>query len=94
MNSSNPELRLKDNGSAIKNKLNNLLTKLNRFRFVTTLLLEFKNLESDDKTKHSTFYSSSNAKTIINESDIDDAFASINSTIIPNIQKCFEKDLG
>ena len=70
------------------------MTKLNRFRFVTTLLLEFKDLESDDETKHSTFYSSLNTKTVINESDIDDAFESIHSTIISNIQKWFEKDLG
>ena len=70
------------------------MTKLNRFRFVTALLLEFKNLESDDEKKHSTFYSTSSTKTIINESDIDDVFESIHSTIISNIHRWFEKDLG
>ena len=49
---------------------------------MTALLLEFKNLESDDETKHSTFYSSSNTKAIVNEIDIDDAFEPIHSTII------------
>ena len=32
----------------------------------------FKKIKSDDKTKYDTFYSSSKAEAIINESDIDD----------------------
>ena len=32
----------------------------------------FKKIKSDDKTKYDTFYSSSKAETIINESGIDD----------------------
>ena len=39
---------------------------------MTTLVLEFKKIKSDDRTKYSTFYSNPKAKTIINESDIDD----------------------
>ena len=42
LNSFNPELQLKDTESRIKSKLLELLSKLRGFRFVTTLVLEFK----------------------------------------------------
>ena len=48
-------------------------------------------MKSYDETKYNTFYLSSKAETIINESDIDDAFESICSSIISNIQKSLEK---
>ena len=51
------ELQLKDTEYAIKNKLIDLLTELKSFKFVTTLVLEFKKLESDHKTKYINFYS-------------------------------------
>lgn len=57
MNSSNPELQLEDNESAIRNKLKYLFTELNRFKFVTALALEFKKIESDEKIKYTTVYS-------------------------------------
>ena len=41
---------------------------------MTTLVLEFKKIENDDKTKYSIFYSTSKAETIIDESDVDDLF--------------------
>ena len=47
-----------------------------------TLVLVFKKIESEDKIKCDTFYSSSNAEIIINKSDIDDVFQSIYTTII------------
>ena len=47
----------------------------------------FKKKEGQDKTKYDNFYSSSKAEIIINEGDIDDAFQSIYTTIIRNIQK-------
>ena len=47
----------------------------------------FKRIEREDKTTHGNFYSSSKAEIIINESDIDDVFQSIYTTIIRNIQK-------
>ena len=40
---------------------------------MTTLVIEFKKIESADATKYVTFYSNSKAETIVNESDIDDA---------------------
>ena len=52
-----------------------------------TLVLDFKKIPSDDKTLHSSFYLNSIAKKIINESDINDVFKSIYTTIISNIQK-------
>ena len=93
-NSFNPELQLKDIEYPIKNKLNKLLSKLREFKFVTTLVLAFKKIERKDKTKFDNFYSSLNAELIINESDIDNVFKSIYSTIISNIQKSLGKDSG
>ena len=50
-------------------------------------------MESDDKTKYSTFCSTSKSKveTVINGSDIDDLFKSFYSKIVSNIQKSFRK---
>ena len=42
LNSFNPKLQLKDAESAIKNQLIDLLSELKGFKFVTTLVLEFK----------------------------------------------------
>ena len=42
LNFFNPELQLKDIEPAIKNKLLNLSFKLRGFKFVATLVLEFK----------------------------------------------------
>ena len=94
MNSFNPELQLKYTESTIKNKLLDLLTDLNGFKFVATLVLEFKKIKSDDKRLYSIFYSNSKAETIIYESDIDDVFESIYSTIISNNQKSLGQGSG
>ena len=61
---------------------------------MTTLVLEFKKIESDDKAKYSNFYMNPKAETIINESDNDDAFLSIYISIISKIQKFLGKDLS
>ena len=90
----NSDLHLKDAESAIKSKLINLLTQLKDFNFVTTVILVFKKIENDDKTKYDTFYLNSKAEIIINESDIDDVFESIYTTIITNIQKSLGKGSG
>ena len=63
------------------------MIELKGFKFVTTLILEFKKIENYDKTKYDTFYLHSEAETIINETDTDDVFKSIYTTIISNIQK-------
>ena len=94
MNSFNPELQLKDTESAIKSKLIGLLTQLRGFKFVTTLVLVFKKIKSKDKTKYDNFYSSSKAEIIINESDIENMFKSIFTTIIGNIQKSLGNGSG
>ena len=44
---------------------------------MATLVLVFKMIESDNKTKYIIFYSHSKPETIINEKDIDNAFGSI-----------------
>ena len=87
LNYFNPELQLKDTKSSIKRKLIELLTQSKGFKFVTTLVLVFKKTESKDKTNYGNFYSNSKVEIIINESDIDDVFQSIYTTIITNIQK-------
>ena len=91
LNSLNAELQLKDTESAIKSKLIELLTQLRGFKFMITLVLTFKKIECKDKTKYDNFYSSSKAEIIINESDTENAFKSIYTTIIANIQKYLGK---
>ena len=61
---------------------------------MTRLVLELKKIQSDDKTLYKIFYAISQAEAIINESDIDDVFESIYSTIISNTQKYMGKILG
>ena len=70
------------------------MSELRGFKFMTTLVLEFKKIESDDKAKYSNFYMNPKAETIINESDNDDAFLSIYISIISKIQKFLGKDLS
>ena len=62
LNSFNPELQLKYTEYAIRSKLIDFLFELKSSKFVTTLVLEFKNIESDNETKYSTFYSNSQAR--------------------------------
>ena len=54
----------------------------------------FKKIESEDRTKYDNFYLSSKAEIIINESNIDDVFQSIYTSIITNIQKYLGKSSG
>ena len=53
------------------------MTQLKGFEFVATLVLMFKKMESEDKTKYDNFYSSSKAEIIISENDIDGVYESI-----------------
>ena len=61
---------------------------------MSTLVLEFKKIESDDKIKCNTFCLNSKAETIINESDMDDVFESIYTTIISRIHQSLGKCSG
>ena len=94
LNSFNPELQLKGTESSIRNKLIDLLIELKGFKFVTTLVLEFKKIESNEETKCSTFYLTSKAETIINKSDIHNVFKSIYIMIISKMEKYHGKSLG
>ena len=58
---------------------------------MTTLVLVFKKIKSEDKAKYDTVSSNSKAKIIINESDIDDVFQSIYTRIITKIHKSLGK---
>ena len=60
---------------------------------MTTLVLVFKKIESDDKTNYDTFYSYSKAETIIDKNNTDDFLESISTTIISNT-KIFRKRFG
>ena len=53
LNSFNSEPQLKDTESTIKNKLMDLFSELKDFKCVTTLVLKFKKIQSDDKTLYS-----------------------------------------
>ena len=70
------------------------MTELSGFKFVTALVLVFKKIKTDDKTRYSTFYLHSTAETIINEINIDDVFESIYTTVISDIPKYLEKVLA
>ena len=61
------------------------------FEFVKKLVLEFKKIKSDDETKYTTFYTSSETEVIIDGSDLEDLFESIYSKIKSNIQKSLAK---
>ena len=79
LNYFNAGLQLKNIDSAMRNKLKNLLTELQGLEFVTTLVLEFQKIKSDDETKYSTFSSALKAETSTNKSDIHHVFESIYS---------------
>ena len=79
LNYFNAGLQLKNIDSAMRNKLKNLLTELQGLEFVTTLVLEFQKIKSDDETKNSTISSALKAETSINKSDIHHVFESIYS---------------
>ena len=70
------------------------MSELKGFKFVTTLVLVFKKIESKYKTKRGNFYSGSKAEIIINESDIDDVFRSIYTAVITNIQNSLGNSRG
>ena len=90
LNFLNPELQLKDTKPTNKKKLNTLLSELKGFKFVITLVLQVKKMQSNDNTlenKH--FYSEEEA--IINENNSDYVFDAIYVTILSNIQKFIEQ---
>ena len=64
---------------------------MKELKFVTTLVLEFKELKICDETKYSIFYLFSQGETIINDSDIGNLFESVYSKIISNIQQLLGK---
>ena len=70
------------------------MSELTKFKFVATLVLEFKKIGNNDETRHSNFYSNLKSETTIKESDIDNLFESIYITILSNIQKFIGKSLS
>ena len=90
----NTKLQLKYTESAININVKELLTQLRGFKFVTTLVLVFKKIETEDKTKYDNFYSSSKKETVTKERSIDNVFKSIYTTVTKNIQNSLLKDSG
>ena len=56
LNSSNPKLQFKDTKSATKSKLIDIFSQLKGFKFATTLVLVFKQMEREDKTQSMTIF--------------------------------------
>ena len=94
LNSFNPELQLKDTKPAIKRKLIELLTQAKGYEFVVTLVSVLKKIENQDILKYNTFYLHSEVETIINKSEINNAFESVYTAIILNMQKSLGKGSG
>ena len=94
LNSFNPELQLKDTKLAIKRKLIELLTQAKGYKFVVTLVSVLKKIENQDILKYNTFYLHSEVETIINKSEINNAFESVYTAIILNMQKSLGKGSG
>ena len=86
LNSFNPELKVKDTESTITSKLIKLWNRLRGIKFVKKAVLVFKKIESKDKTMYDNFYSSSNAETITNKTDIYNVFKLIYTAVITNIE--------
>ena len=64
---------------------------MKRVYIVTFFILEFENKKGDDVKIYSTSCLSSNAEAIINESDIDDSFESINVRLDQASKSCLKK---
>ena len=90
LNSFNPKLELKDAEFSIKKRLKKILSELRGFKLVATLVLVFKKIESQDKTKYDIFHSNSKAEIIINDSEIDNLLESLYATMISDT-KIFRK---
>ena len=88
-----PELQLKDTEPAIENNLKKL-TELRGFKFVTTLVLVFKKIAINDKTKDNMLYLQSKENILYNEIAINDVFESMYTTFVSNIQSPLGKGSG
>ena len=91
LSSFNPELHLKNTEASIKNKLKDLLNGLRVFKYFITLVEKLKKTINKNETKYRILYSNSKAKTIIYNTDIDSAFESIYSMIMPKCKNIRQK---
>ena len=69
------------------------MTESKSAKFVTTLVLVLKMIESEDKAKYDKAFKLK-AEIVINKSDIDDVFQPIYTAIISNIKKSLGKGSG
>ena len=85
MNIFDPELQLLNTKPMIKHKLKEFLSELKKFKIQTMLVLEFKK-KNDRKIFHST------AKLISSDSDINEAFKSMNQRIMTKMKNYDSED--
>ena len=78
MNPFYPELQLINTKPIIKNKLEELLSELKKFKVQTILVLDYKK-----RNNRKTFHLS--AKLIASDSDIDEAFKSMHQSIMTKL---------
>ena len=84
LNLFDPELQLINTKPVIKNILKGLLGELKKFKVQTNLLLQNKNI-NDHKPMHKIFHP--RAKLLLNDSDINKAFRSMNQSAMTKIKK-------
>ena len=89
LNSSNPVLQLKNTEFPLKRKFKDLLSE--KVWIFDDHGFRVLKIESYNATKYNNLCSTLKAERIINENVIDNAFKSISSTTILNIQKSFGK---
>ena len=65
LNSFNSELQLKDSEYSVRNKTKHLLDGLKGFKFMTSLVWEFKKMQSSDETKYRPFTYSQRLKQLL-----------------------------
>ena len=85
LNLFDPELQLINTKPVTKNKLNELLSNLKKFKVQTMLVLDHKK-RNDQKTFHSS------AKLIASDLDIDEAFKSMHQSIMTKIKNYVSED--
>ena len=85
LNIFDPELQLLNTKPMIKHKLKEFLSELKKFKIQTMLVLDFKK-KNDRKIFHST------AKLISSDSDINEAFKSMNQRIMTKMKNYDSED--
>ena len=71
-----------------------MINSIGRLQICNNISFSVEKVKSEDKAKYDTFFSISKAGIVINESDIDDVFQLIYTTVIQNMRKSLGKRSG